>query len=67
MWPKKHGTRIQALALVAVGLIEVFGGVGPDVAKGLELGMDHGSQYLSNYFQYQIKFWDITPRFAFVS
>ncbi len=50
-----------------MGLTEVFGGVGPDVARGLELRMDHGSQYLSDHFQNQIKFWGIAPSFAFVS
>jgi len=63
----KPGTRIQALEPVSMGLTEVFGGVGPDVARGLELRMDHGSQYLSNHFQNQIKFWGIAPSFAFVS
>jgi len=63
----KPGTRIQALEPVAMGLTEVFGGVGPDVARGLELRMDHGSQYLSDHFQNQIKFWGIAPSFAFVS
>ena len=63
----KPGIRIQALEPVAMGLTEVLGGVGPDVARGLELRMDHGSPYLSNHFQNQIKFWGIAPSFAFVS
>jgi putative transposase len=50
-----------------MGLTEVFGGVGSDVARGLELRMDIGSQYLSNHFQGQIKFWGIPASFAFVS
>lgn len=29
--------------------------------------MDNGSQYLSEHFQNQIKFWGIAPSFAFVS
>lgn len=29
--------------------------------------MDNGSQYLSDHFQNQIKFWGIAPTFAFVS
>jgi putative transposase len=50
-----------------MGLTEVFGAVGPDVARGLELRMDIGSQYLSNHFQHQIKFWGIAASFALVS
>ncbi|MCP6657843.1 integrase core domain-containing protein, partial [Klebsiella pneumoniae] len=29
--------------------------------------MDHGSQYLSEHFQNQIKFWGIAPSFSFVA
>ena len=50
-----------------MGLTEIFGGVGPDVARGLALCMDHGSQYLSDHFLQQNRFWGITPSFAFVS
>lgn len=31
------------------------------------LRMDHGTQYLSDHFLNQIKFWGITPSFAFVA
>ena len=44
-----------------------FGSVGAAVARGLTLRMDNGSQYLSDHFQNQIKFWGIAPSFAFVS
>ena len=33
---------------------------------GLALRMDHGSQYLSDHFTNQIKFWGIQPSYAFV-
>ena len=32
----------------------------------LALRMDHGSQYLSDHFTNQIKFWGIQPSYAFV-
>ncbi len=35
-------------------------------ARGLALRMDHGSQYLSDHFTNQIKFWGIQPSYAFV-
>jgi transposase InsO family protein len=63
----KQGTRFQALEPVSMALTGIYGGVGPDIARGLELRMDHGSQYLSDHFQNQIKYWGITPSFAFVS
>jgi len=36
------------------------------VARGLALRMDHGSQYLSDHFLNQIKYWGIRPSFGFV-
>ena len=39
----------------------------PPVRRGgLALRMDHGSQYLSDHFTNQIKFWGIQPSYAFV-
>ena len=35
--------------------------------SGLALRMDHGSQYLSDHFTNQIKFWGIQPSYAFVA
>ncbi len=34
---------------------------------GLMLRMDHGSQYLSDHFVNQVRFWGIMPSFAFVA
>ena len=34
---------------------------------GWPCGMDHGSQYLSDHFTNQIKFWGIQPSYAFVA
>jgi len=44
-----------------------YGSVGADDARGLVLRMDHGTQYLSENYQNQIKFWGIAPSFAFVA
>lgn len=44
-----------------------FGSVEAEAARGLTLWMDNGSQYLSDHFQKQIKFWGMAPSFAFVS
>lgn len=62
----KDGSRYQALQPIAMGLQELFGSLGPDVARGLALRMDHGTQYLSEHFLNQIRYWGITPSFAFV-
>ena len=62
----KEGSRYQALQPVAMGLKALYGSLGPDVARGLALRMDHGTQYLSEHFLNQIRYWGIQPSFAFV-
>jgi putative transposase len=63
----KIGDRFAALEPIAMGLTALFGGVEAEVARGLALRMDHGTQYLSDHFLNQIKFWGIHPSFAFVA
>jgi putative transposase len=62
----KEGTRYEALQPISMGVKAIFGSLGPDVARGLKLRMDHGSQYLSDHFLNQIRYWGIQPSFAFV-
>ena len=63
----KRGDRYAALQPISMALANLYGGVGADVARGLSLRIDHGSQYLSDHFLKQVKFWGITPSFAFVA
>lgn len=63
----KNGDRFAALQPLAMGIKARFGSVGAAAARGLVLRMDHGSQYLSEHFQNQIKFWGIAPSFSFVA
>lgn len=46
----KIGDRFAAMEPVLMGISAQFGSPGPDVARGLTLRMDHGSQYLSDHF-----------------
>jgi len=62
----KVGSRFAALEPISQGLERIYGSVEADVAHGLSLRMDHGSQYLSDHFQKQIRYWGITPSFGFV-
>ena len=62
----KRGTRFAALEPLAMALEGTHGSVGADVARGLSLRLDHGTQYLSDHFQKQIAYWGIAPSFAFV-
>jgi len=62
----KIGSRFAALEPISQGLQRIYGSIDAEVARGLSLRMDHGSQYLSDHFQKQIRFWGITPSFGFV-
>ena len=63
----KFGDRYAALEPISMGVKTVFGSLQAGVARGLSLRLDHGSQYLSDHFLNQARFWGITPSFAFVS
>ena len=60
----KVGSRFAALEPLAQGLGRLYGSVEADVACGLALRMDHGSQYLSDHLLNQLRYWGIHPSFA---
>lgn len=62
----KRGDRFAAYEPVAQALAHVFGTSAAGAARGVELRHDHGSQYLTDYFQGQRRFHGFTPSFAFV-
>lgn len=63
----KVGDRFAALEPISQGLLDEFGSVLADAGRGLSLRMDHGSQYTSDDFRDQIRFWGIAPSYAFVA
>lgn len=63
----KIGDRFAALEPISQGLMGAFSSVAADAARGLSLRMDHGSQYTSDDFREQIKFWGIAASYAFVA
>jgi transposase InsO family protein len=65
--PFKIGNRFAALQPIAQGLKAEFGATGADAGRGLILRMDNGTQYTADDFLNQVKFWGITPSFAFVA
>lgn len=62
----KLGNRFAAYEPVAQAVQRIFGGSAAGIARGVELRHDHGSQYLTDYFQGQSRFHGFTPSFAFV-
>jgi transposase InsO family protein len=61
-----RGTRHEALEPVRQGVTARFGAVGKDVAVGLNLRHDHGSQYMSHDFQTEIRWLGISSSPAFI-
>jgi hypothetical protein len=61
---KTGGNRFAALHPLSQGLQAEFGCLGADAGRGLALHMDHGTQYTSDEFLNQIKFWGVAPSFA---
>jgi transposase InsO family protein len=59
-------TRYEALEPIRQGVRAHFGGYGPQVATGLRLRHDHGSQYMSDVFQTELRLLGVTSSPAFV-
>jgi len=62
----RRGTRFEALEPLRQGVRRHFGGFAKDVACGLALRHDHGSQYMADDFQKELRFLGIesSPAFA---
>ncbi len=54
--PPHAPARFEALEPIRQGVPEHFGGFAKDVARGLAVRHDHGSQYLSDTFQNELAF-----------
>jgi putative transposase len=62
----KKANRFEALEPIRQGVRQYFGGFSAGAAAGLRLRHDHGSVYMSDDFQNEIKFLSIEPSPAFV-
>lgn len=62
----RQATRFQALEPIRQGVRRHFGGFAPNVARGLRVRHDHGSQYMSDAFQSELRFLGIESSPAFV-
>ena len=61
-----RATRFEALKPIRQGVRRCFGGFAKDIAAGLAVRHDHGSQYVSHDFQREIAFLGIESSPAFV-
>lgn len=62
----RRGTRFEALEVIRQGVRSAFGSYGQDVAQGLQLRHDHGSQFTSDDYQTEITWLGIESSPAFV-
>ena len=62
----KPGTRFEAVEPLRQGVHALFGGDEAGIARGLQARHDHGSQYVSDFFQDELKFLGIVSSPAFV-
>lgn len=62
----KRATRYEALEPLRQGVRRCFGAIGENVATGLTVRHDHGSQYLSDAFQAELAFLGIESSPSFV-
>jgi putative transposase len=62
----KRGTRFEAIQAVGMAVRQRFGQLGSGAARGLALRHDHGSNFMADVFQKQIRFWGMAPSYAFV-
>jgi transposase InsO family protein len=63
----KHGTRYEAIQALGMAVRQQFGHLGAGAARGLALRHDHGSNFMADVFQKQMRFWGVAPSYAFVA
>ena len=61
-----RGTRFEALEPVRQGVKARFGVIGEDAAAGISLRHDHGSQYMSDDFQNEVRWLGMASSPAFI-
>lgn len=62
----RRGTRYEALEPLRQAVRQHFGAIGKDIARGLAIRHDHGSQYMSDTFQMEMRFLGVQSSPAFV-
>ncbi|WP_205082715.1 DDE-type integrase/transposase/recombinase, partial [Paracraurococcus ruber] len=63
----RRGTRYEAIQALGIAVRQQFGPLGAGAARGLSLRHDHGSNFMADVFQKQMRFWGVAPSYAFVA
>jgi putative transposase len=62
----KKGDRFAAIEALNQAVEKVYGAASAEVARGLKLRIDHGSQFVSDGFTHQARYWGISISKGFV-
>src|SRR5215208_2634027 len=62
----KSGNRFEAIQALGMAVRQQFGRLSAGAARGVALRHDHGSNFMAGHFQKQIRFWGISPSYAFI-
>ena len=62
----KSGDRFNAMEPIKQGIRKHYGVVGKGIAAGLAIRSDHGSQYVSDYFQWELRHFGVRQSLAYV-
>ena len=63
----KRGDRFAAVQAAGMAVKRVRGALAAGAARGVLLRHDHGSAFMADHFQHQIRFWGLAPSYAFVA
>jgi putative transposase len=62
----KSGNRFEATQALGMAVRQQFGHLSAGAARGVALRHDHGSAFMADHFRKQVRFWGISPSYAFV-
>jgi putative transposase len=63
----ERGDRFAAVQAVGMAVKRLFGTLAAGAARGVMPRHDHGSAFMADHFQKQIRFWGVAPSYAFVA
>ena len=63
----KRGDRFAAVQAAGMAVKRVSGALAAGAARGVMLRHDHGSAFMADHFQKQLRFWGLAPSSAFVA
>src|SRR3712207_9480480 len=56
----------EATQALGMAVRQQFGHLGAGAARGVALRHDHGSNFMADHFHKQVRFWGMSPSYAFV-